>query len=185
MRWCVDGVELKSLCLRGIYHVVSGSPRHHDSATVREWVLVAVDDACALSRFDAKELIVFGVHLFSYFLTRRQAHQHELTVWRRIEHAPKVAVLERSFFNVRIEPLHESNISRISILRNELTSIIEHVHIAFIAEAHRSSGRATRRTHQEFYDTHCGDDFEPLYQGDPEKLIEDLAKKGFHIVPRE
>ncbi len=120
----VDRVESKVRVLRGIDHVMLSARGDDDSVPVLDMVFYAVNDYFSFSCFESKELIDVLVCLFTYFFSRLDAHEDELTVLPRVQHAPEIRILPRlllkkdhvAFHVTHIESLKQSiliNLSRI------------------------------------------------------------------------
>ena len=127
LRRRVNRVESKVRTLGGIDHIMSSARRDDYSVPVFDAVFYAVNDHLSFSSFKSKELIDIRVRLFTYFFSRLNAHEDELTVLPRVQYTPEICILLRlslkkdyvSFHVSHTDSLQHStliNLSRVSVL---------------------------------------------------------------------
>ena len=110
LRRRVNRVEPKVRALRGIDHVMPSARGDDDSVPVLDRVFYAVNNHLSFSSFKSKELIDIHVRLFTYFLSRLNAHKDELTVLPRVQHAPEIRILHRLLIKKDYESFHFTHI---------------------------------------------------------------------------
>jgi len=91
----VNRVESKVRTLGAIDHIMPSPRRDDDSIPVLDMVFYTVYDDLSFSSFKSEELIDILVRLFTDFFSRLDAHEDELTVFPRVQHAPEICILHR------------------------------------------------------------------------------------------
>ena len=110
LRWRVNRVESKVRAFRGIDHIMSSARGHDDSVPVLDTVFYAIDNHLSFSSFESKELIDILVCLFTYFFSRLNAHEDELTVLPRVQHAPEICIFLRLLLKKDYVSFHVAHI---------------------------------------------------------------------------
>jgi len=116
LRWRVDRVESKVRVFRGIDHIMPSARGHDDSVPVLDMAFYAVNDHLSFSSFESKELIDILVRLFTYFFSRLNAHEYQLTVLPRVQHAPEIRIFLRLFLKKDYVSFHVAHIELLKTL---------------------------------------------------------------------